>query len=134
VLAAEELVASKLFIARRERFDGADVVHVVYGTRGKLKWQRILQLVGEHWEMLLWALVLFRYCYPAQADYVPEKVWGDLLRRCQDERPDPTARFRGSLVDDKQFAIDVNEWGLENVLQEMRERRLKSLPPSYKTL
>lgn len=136
VLAAEELVASKLFIARRERFDGAEVAHVIYGTRGKLKWQRILQLVGEHWEMLLWALVLFRYCYPAQTHYVPEEVWSDLMRRFQEavSRPDQTARFRGSLVDDKQFAIDVNEWGLENVLQEMRDRRLKSLPQSYKTL
>jgi hypothetical protein len=80
--------------------------------------------------------VLFRYCYPAQTHYIPEEVWSDLQRRFQDavSRPDPTARFRGSLVDDKQFAIDVNEWGLENVLQEMRERRLRSLPPSYKSL
>jgi predicted nucleotidyltransferase len=136
VLAAEELVASKLFIARRERFDGADVVHVIYGTRGKLNWQRILQLVGEHWEMLLWALVLFRYCYPAQTHYAPKEVWSDLLRRFQGavSRPQPTARFRGSLVDDKQFAIDVNEWGLENLMQEFRDRRLKNLPAMETTL
>jgi hypothetical protein len=61
VLAAEELLASKLFVARRERFDGADVAHIIYRTRGKIDWQRVLQIVGEHWEMLLWALVLFRY-------------------------------------------------------------------------
>jgi predicted nucleotidyltransferase len=136
VLAAEELVASKLFIARRERFDGADVVHVIYGTRGKLNWQRILRLVGEHWEMLLWALVLYRYCYPAQTHYVPKDVWSDLLRRFQEaiSRPDPKASFRGSLVDDKQFAIDVNEWGLENLMAELRERRLKTMPANCKTL
>ena len=28
----------------------------------------------------------------------------------------PSAKFRGSLVDDKMFAIDVAEWGMENVL------------------
>jgi hypothetical protein len=48
VLAAEELIASKLFIARWERFDGADIAHVIYGTQGKLDWQRILRMAGEH--------------------------------------------------------------------------------------
>ena len=67
VLAGEELIASKLFVTRRERFDGADVAHVIYGTQGKLDWQRVLQLIGEHWEMLLWALVLFRDMEEAKA-------------------------------------------------------------------
>jgi len=130
VLAAEELVASKIFVDRRERFDGVDIAHVIYGTRGKLDWQRVLRRAGEHWEMLFWALVLFRYCYPAQTDYVPKEVWRELLSRFEDavSHPDSKARFRGSLIDDKQFAIDVNEWGLDNLIQEYRSRRLKSLP------
>ena len=136
VLAAEELVASKIFVDRRERFDGVDIAHVIYGTRGKLDWQHILRLVGEHWEMLLWMLVLYRYCYPAQTDYVPKEVWRELLSRFQDavSHPDPTAKFRGSLIDDKQFAIDVKEWGLENLMEEYRDRRLKNLPAAYRTL
>src|SRR5689334_6311106 len=31
VLAPEELIASKVFVTRRERFDGADICHVIYG-------------------------------------------------------------------------------------------------------
>jgi hypothetical protein len=129
VLAPEELIASKLFVTRRERFDGADIAHVLYGTRGKLDWSRILQLVGQHWEMLLWALVLFRYVYPAQTQYVPADVWNDLLGRfqCALQHPDSAAKFRGSLVDDKVFAIDVNEWGLSDLVGEYRERRLQDL-------
>jgi len=136
VLAAEELLASKLFIARRERFDGADIAHVIFGTRGNLDWQRVFLLVGEHWEMLLWALVLYRYAYPAQTEYVPTQVWCDLVTRFHKvvSHPDPTAKFRGSLVDDKQFAIDVNEWGLEDLLLAYRERRVKSIPPPPTTL
>ncbi len=131
VLAAEELLASKLFVARRERFDGADVAHIIYGTKGKIDWQRVLQLSGEHWEVLLWALVLFRYAYPAHTNYVPADLWHDLLSRFQDavSHPNPSARFRGSLIDDKVFAIDVNEWGLDNLMQENRERRLRDIPP-----
>jgi len=129
VLAPEELLASKLFIARRERFDGVDIAHVIYGTRGKLNWQRVLRLAGEHWEMLFWALVLFRYAYPAKTHYVPTPLWDKLISRFQALvcNPDPTAKFRGSLVDDKMFAIDVNEWGLDNLLQQYRSRRLKKI-------
>lgn len=134
VLAAEELLASKLFVTRRERFDGVDIAHVVYGTRGKLDWQRILSLSGEHWEMLFWALVLFHYCYPAHTDFVPAELWQELTRRFQEEisRPDKNARFRGSLIDDKMFAIDLNEWGLDNLMQEYRQRRLESIPKTYR--
>ena len=79
VLAAEELLVSKLFVVRRERFDGADVAHIVYATHGTLDWNRIFELVDVHWEMLLFALVLYRYVYPAYSHYVPAWVWRKLL-------------------------------------------------------
>jgi len=127
VLAPEELIASKLFVTRRERFDGADIAHIIFGTQGQLDWSRILQLAGEHWELVLWSLVLFRYVYPAYTDYVPKPVWRDLLSRFLKgvESLDPAAKFRGSLIDDAMFAIDVEEWGLENILEEKREQRSK---------
>jgi hypothetical protein len=126
VLAPEELLVSKLFVTRRERFDGADIVHIIYGTAGNLDWGRILHLTGEHWEMLLWALVLFRYVYPAQTHFVPVVLWQDLLGRFLKLvlQPDGQGKFRGSLIDDNMFAIDVKEWGLDDVLQEYRSRRL----------
>jgi hypothetical protein len=130
VLAAEELLASKLFVTRRERFDGADIAHIIYGTTGKLDWQRILQLVGENWEMLFWALVLFRYAYPAQTHYVPREIWEQMIQRFEkavSSSSGSSAKFRGSLIDDKMFAIDVNEWGLDNLMQEHRERRLRTI-------
>ena len=127
VLAPEELIASKLFVSRRERFDGADIAHVVYGTRGKLDWNRLFRLVGEHWEMLLWALLLFRYVYPAQSDYVPAKIWKDLIARLTAAvaNPNVNENFRGSLVDELMFAIDIQEWGLKNVLDWYRKRAPK---------
>jgi hypothetical protein len=125
VLAAEELIASKLFVNFRERFDGADIVHIIYGTRGRLDWQRLRQLVGDHWELLLWELLLFRYVYPAQQSYVPREVWDDLLARLHRELDSPSAHpgFRGSLIDEKMFSIDVQEWGMENLLQKQRNQR-----------
>ncbi len=129
VLGAEELIASKLFVTRRERFDGADIAHVIYGTQGKLRWDRILELAGENWEMVFWALVLYRYIYPAQTAYVPARIWDDLIDRFISavKNPDPNARFRGSLIDENQFAIDVSEWQLDDVLGEFRARRSPKL-------
>lgn len=125
VLAPEELIASKLFVNFRERFDGADVVHIIFGTRGKLDWQRLRALVGEHWEILLWELVLFHYVYPAMGHYVPREVWDDLLSRLRSdlEHPRREAPFRGSLLDEKMFAIDVHEWGMEDLLKLNRDQR-----------
>jgi len=134
VLAPEELLVSKLFVTRRERFDGADIAHIVYKSQGNLHWDRILELTGEHWEILLWALELFRYVYPAQTNFVPQSVWQELLARLVLEirSPSSAARFRGSLVDEAMFAIDVREWGLDDILTESRARRplITSPPPS----
>lgn len=137
VLAAEELLASKLFVVRRERFDGADIAHIVYGTRGELDWDRIMELAGAHWEMLLSSLLLFRYAYPAQSHYVPLAVWTDLLNRLTHglRNPDPSARFRGSLVDENMFAIDMSEWGLDDLLSEYRARRIAEIQsPPYRSM
>jgi hypothetical protein len=122
VLGPEELLVSKVFVLRRERFDGADIAHILYAQGAGLDWNRILDLVGDHWEMLLWALILFRYIYPSQTKQVPAHVWDLLLTRFRNELldPDPKARFRGSLVDENMFAIDVHEWGMENVIEQYR--------------
>jgi len=127
IISAEDLIASKLFVTRRERFDGADITHIIYRTEGKLEWERILKLVGEHWEILLWNLMLFRYVYPAHTSFVPAELWQDLLSRYMHlvQHPDPDAPFRGSLIDDNIFSIDMKDWGLENVEAGYRERQLK---------
>ena len=134
VLAAEELLLSKLFVNFRERFDGADTVHIIYRTRGKLDWQRVLESIGPHWQILLWTLVLFQYAYPDATDTVPRPVWEELLGRFQRELEQPASReFRGSLLDERMFAIDVLEWGLPSLLERQRaQRQHRILPPTAK--
>ena len=124
MLAPEELIASKVFVTRRERFDGADIAHVIYGTRGNFEWNRLMSLIGEHWERLFWSLVLYHYIYPANSDYVPRQIWDELLNRFKVElaHPNKDVEFRGSLIDDKMFAIDVHEWGKRDILEEHRTK------------
>jgi hypothetical protein len=130
VLAPEELIASKLLVTRRERFDGADICHVIYGSRGKLDWNRLLQLADGHWQVLFWNMVLYQYSYPAHTGYVPRQVWDAMISRFQQEvhNFDPNAQFRGSLIDPLMFHIDVTEWGMADLHQQARRAREPKLP------
>ena len=123
VLGAEELIVSKIFVAYRERFDGADVVHLIRARGKTLDWGRLLELIGSHWELLFWSLVLFAYIYPAHTDDVPGPIWDDLTSRLTRHvrNPNGNAPFRGTLIDPRMFAIDVNEWGERNLYKEYCE-------------
>ena len=52
-----------------------------------------------------------------------------LLRRFENQLANPHsgAAFRGSLVDERMFAIDINEWELANLLEEKRAERLAKI-------
>lgn len=113
VLCVEEMIASKLFVTRRERFDGADIAHLLRSSARDLDWDRLRKLTAPHWQMLYWYLVLFAYIYPEQVGDVPERVWHDLDKGFTEfvRNPPDGQRFRGSLIDPRMFAIDVDEWG-----------------------
>jgi len=89
-------------------------------------------LMGEHWQMLLWCLVLYQYVYPAHTEYVPQEIWEELLHRFKVElkHPNMGIEFRGSLIDEKMFAIDVMEWGKRNILEEHRWKAVSIDPGS----
>jgi Nucleotidyl transferase of unknown function (DUF2204) len=134
-LAPEELLVSKLFVTRRERFDGADIAHVIFASKGSLDWDRVMSLAGPHSGILLWALQLYQYIYPAQSSYVPAALWSKLIDQLRSNvlYPDPHARFRGSLIDENMFAIDIHEWGLDDLLSEYRAdlpEKITWTPPS----
>ena len=124
ILGVEECLATKCFVAFRERFDGADVVHLIRACGRRLDWDRLFFLMDGHWELLYWPLVLFAYVYPAHTDAVPGDIWNNLARRFAQRvhLPDRDAPFRGSLIDPRMFAIDANEWGERNLYQEYCDR------------
>lgn len=121
VLPAEEMIASKLFVTRRERFDGADIAHLLKACARTLDWDRLRKLTEAHWQMLFGELVLFAYIYPARTGDIPRSVWSDLIERFQNSvfNPQTAQPFRGTLIDPRMFAIDVNEWGERDFYREL---------------
>ncbi len=123
ILPVEEMIASKLFVTRRERFDGADIAHLLKACGRALDWNRLRMLTDPHWQMLFGELVLFAYIYPAHAGDIPQSIWGEFISRFQKSiaAPQPGQPFRGTLVDPSMFAIDVNEWGERDLYRELCE-------------
>lgn len=124
VLGVEEVIASKLFVTRRERFDGADIVHLIHSKAEQLNWDRIERLMKGHEELIFWSLVFFAYIYPKRTNAIPPEVWKRMMQRFESELKNPRegAPFRGTLIDPNMFAIDVAEWGERDLFQEYCSR------------
>jgi hypothetical protein len=101
VVGPEELIVSKAFVAARDRFDGADISWLIRARGASLDWARIEELMGEHWQVLLWQLVHFLYVFPAERQVIPLGLMARLLRRLGGElqRGRGAARCRGPMLD-----------------------------------
>jgi hypothetical protein len=106
----EEMIWSKAFLMERERFDGADVLHLIRARQKEINWPRLLSRFGEHWRVLLSHLVLFPYVYPNEP--APQEVIDELLARAASEpKADEGIRLcRGPMLSREQYLVDVERW------------------------
>ena len=121
----EEMIWSKAFIMERERFDGADICHLLRACGRGLEWERLIARFGTHWPVLLTHVLLFQYAYPGEADTIPRRVVRRLLDRAS-AAPTPTvnggARHASGRSDagehiccgtclSREYMHDVRHWG-----------------------
>src|SRR6478672_2737154 len=81
LIPAEEMLWSKGLILERERYDGADVAHVLHAVGPKLDWRRLLDRYGRYWRALYAHLILFGFIYPTHRSKVPRWVMEELANR-----------------------------------------------------
>jgi hypothetical protein len=125
---AEELAWTKLFVMERERYDGADVAHVLRHQAERLDWTRLRDRVGDNWRVLLSHLILFGFIYPGEQARVPARVLDELLRTLKRERaqaPAPQRLCRGTLLSREQYLHDIQ---VEHY-QDARVTRVSSMNP-----
>jgi len=110
---AEEMVWSKAFIMERERYDGADVAHLLRARAAMLDWPRLLERFGTHWRVLLSHLVLFGFVYPGERWRIPAEAMRELIARLSAEvhasHPDERLCY-GTMLSRAQYLHDVNAW------------------------
>jgi hypothetical protein len=109
----EETIWSKSFVMERERYDGADVAHLIMAQGQSMDWHRLIARYGDDWPILLGHLVIFSFIYPDEPSF-PRWVMAGLLARArrslaQPRTSDAEARHlcRGTLLSREQYLSDL---------------------------
>jgi hypothetical protein len=118
--APEEMIWMKAYIMERERFDGADIAHILRCWAKELDWPHLVRRFGPDWRVLLSHLILFGYIYPGERARIPTPVMDELITRLRSEtnKAGPERLCRGTLLSRKQYLVDVQDW-------EFRDARLQ---------
>jgi hypothetical protein len=120
--APEEMIWMKAYIMERERFDGADIAHILQSCAERLDWQHLVRRFGPDWRVLLSHLVLFGYIYPGERHKIPAAIIDDLIARLQREKRAARANriCRGTLLSRKQYLLDIQERGFRDARLQQR--------------
>ena len=78
---AEEMIWSKAFVMERDRYDGADIAHLLHARSESLDWARLLWRFDRHWRVLFSHLVLFGFVYPGRRLQIPHWLMRELIHR-----------------------------------------------------
>jgi hypothetical protein len=113
----EELLWQKAFVMERERYDGADIAHILRTCGDSLDWDRLVQRFDSHWQLLFSCLVLFTFIYPSERHRIPSAVLtslSDRLRQKIAEPPSDDRVCRGTLLSRAQYLLDIGRYGYED--------------------
>jgi hypothetical protein len=120
--APEEMIWMKAYIMERERFDGADIAHILRCCVADIDWAHLVRRFGPDWRVLLSHLVLFGYIYPGERARIPAAIMEDLITRLRSEANTvgPERLCRGTLLSRQQYLVDVQDWGFRDARLEER--------------
>jgi hypothetical protein len=114
IVPAEEMIWQKAFIQERERFDGADIHHLLRCKGAQLDWPHLMKRFAPHWQLLFVHLITFRFAFPSEKEQVPAWVMRELTGRLQQREgePAPAERVcRGTLLSRQQYLHETNVQG-----------------------
>ena len=107
----EEQLWSKVFVQDRDRFDGADCIHLIQACGREMDWRRLLRRVEGHERVLLSQLLLFDYAFPGERDCIPSWVMTELLALAADREPTDQGVCFGTNIAQQGFLVDVHDRG-----------------------
>ena len=115
--APEEMIWHKGFVMARDRYDGADVAHLLITFGDGLDWSRLLARFRDHWRVLLSHLILLGYVYPGHRGVVPSWVQKLLLSRLEQEpalaATESEGVCRGPFLSRADYRQAIEHWGYQ---------------------
>jgi hypothetical protein len=114
----EDMISSKAFIQQKERYDGADVVNLIYKYSKTIDWKFLVDKIEPHWEILFAHLVNFIFVYPSEKHAIPKWLLESYLQRANKEFFEPTSdrKFTRGLLISSQYQPAVTQWGFHPVV------------------
>ena len=109
-----QFIWSKIFVADHHRYDGADVAHMILKCHDRVDWKMLLSHMELYWEVLLIALLNFRFIYPSE-----------LIERLNDQmmvKPPGKRVCRGRIFSPRDYSIDVDKWGFSEAVGNLEEQ------------
>jgi hypothetical protein len=122
----EESLWSKAFVMERDRFDGADVAHIILLAAEQLDWKRLIWRFGEDWRVLLGHLVFVGFIYPSERTRIPNWVMRELLGRLEPEleTADSERLCLGPYLSRTQYVRDLHELGMTDGREIKRDSKV----------
>jgi predicted nucleotidyltransferase len=120
-----QLIWSKIFVQDHHRYDAADVAHMILKCHDRIDWEKLLNHMELYWEVLLMALLNFRFVYPSERETVPKWLMDELLDRLRDQenvRPPGKKVCRGRVFSPRDYAVDVDQWGFSDAVGNLEEQ------------
>ena len=119
-----QFVWSNIYVQDRYRYDGADVTHMILKRSEDIDWRQLISSMELHWEVLLVAVLNFRFIYPSERHLIPRWVMDELLDRLNAQMAMPSAGkrvCRGRIFSPRDYLIDVSEWGFSEAVGNLEE-------------
>lgn len=123
LIPVEEMIWSKGFVMTRERYDGADVAHLLRARGEQLDWTRLMKRYEPNWQVLYNHLILFGYIYPGERKKIPDWVMRKMAERMREQSKQPVPLdnlCRGTLLSNSQYAIDIEQWGYQDAREKVK--------------
>jgi len=98
-LPLEELIWIKVFIINRHRCDWPDVLRLIRARCEAVNWDRLLDLLGEHWLLLAAVVDVFDWQHADSTACIPDHIREELARRHQGYGPGQGDQGREHLLD-----------------------------------
>ncbi len=117
LIPVEEMIWSKGYVMTRERYDGADVAHLLCVRADQLNWERLLRRYGAYWRVLFSHLVLFGFIYPGERARIPAWVMEELTHRLRQDvlaAPSEGQLCQGTLLSNTQYQVDIERWSYQD--------------------
>lgn len=113
-LGPEELLWTKIYVQDASKYDGPDVHHLILALGENLDWKSLLDRMEADWEVLLAAIINYRFVFPSRREQVPAWLMEELVERLERQLTLPPPQddiCRGPLLSRTNYSSSIAKEG-----------------------